>query len=435
MEAVRGRTANRLGPNDTRWPGHRLVTLPNGLRLIMVSRPGTPTAAVRAYVRAGSRYDVEERLSNPSRRVLGLAHLTEHLLFKGTQTHTQRDVFASIEHLGGALDAGTTKEYATLSAAMPREGLPVALDVVAELLMEPACREEDLWNEKLVVLAEIQRARDQRGVLQDLFAETLWREHPFRHPVHGSLEGLHDLDRGTVATFHRKRYVAGNAVLVVSGDVFHDRVQRLAERTVGRLPSGPEQPPLPVAEPALDAPRRAHLSKDIAQTYILIGVPTVSMAHVDRSALKVIERVLGMGASGRLYQRLREEAGLVYTVRAVTAHYEDAGYFAVDTACDPCNAAQVEQAVFDEWERLRHDGVSDGELDAAKGNYTGTLARHFETNRAVAGIFGVEALLHRVEPFEAALKRIDAVSPDDVTRAARAYLDPERAVTVSVGRS
>jgi len=434
MEAVRGRTANRLGARSTRWPGHRLVTLPNGLRLITVSRPGTPTVAVRAYVRAGSRYDVEERLSNPSRPALGLAHLTEHLLFKGTQTHTQRDVFASVEHLGGALDAGTTKEYATLSAVMPGEGLRVALDVIAELLTEFACREDDIWNEKLVVLAEIQRARDQRGVLQDLFAETLWRKHPFRHPVHGSLEGLQDLDRETVAAFQRKRYVAGNAVVAVSGDVPHDQVQRLAGRTVGRLPPGPEQPPLPVAEPALDAPRRAHLSKDIARTHLLIGVPTVSMAHDDRSALKVIERVLGMGASGRLYQRLREEAGLVYTVRTVTAHYEDAGYFAVDTACEPHNVAQVEQAVFDEWERLHH-GVSDGELDAAKGNYTGTLARHFETNRALAGIFGVEALLHRVEPFEAALERIDAVSRDDVTRAALAYLDPERAVTVSVGRS
>jgi predicted Zn-dependent peptidase len=158
------------------------------------------------------------------------------------------------------------------------------------------------------------------------------------------------------------------------------------------------------------------------------------MAHEDRSALKVVERVLGMGGSARLYQRLREETRLVYNVNTVTAHYEDAGYFAVRTACDPPKADLVQEAVLAEWQRLRTAGVSEDELSTAKSNYAGTLARRFETNLALAGIFGVEGLLHRVEPLEEAVARIDAVRQDDVLRVAQRYLDVDRYVAVSVGR-
>jgi predicted Zn-dependent peptidase len=176
------------------------------------------------------------------------------------------------------------------------------------------------------------------------------------------------------------------------------------------------------------------LSKDVHQAHLLIGVLTVSMKHEDRSALKVIERVLGMGGSARLYQRLREERRLVYSVNTVTAHYEDAGYFAVHTACDPQNVAQVQQTILDEWDRLRHQGVSEDELSAAKSNYAGTLARRFETNLALASIFGVEGLLHRVETFEEAVGRINAVGRDAVLRVARQYLDVDRYVAAAVGR-
>jgi zinc protease len=141
-----------------------------------------------------------------------------------------------------------------------------------------------------------------------------------------------------------------------------------------------------------------------------------------------------MGASARLYQRLREETQLVYSVNTVTAHYEDAGYFAVRTACDPRHVAQVQQAILEEWDKLRHRGVSEDELRAARSNYAGTLARRFETNLALAGIFGVEGLLHQVETFEEAVARINGVGRDDVLRVARQYLDVERYVAVSVGR-
>ena len=412
----------------------RVFVLTNGLRLVTVKRPGTPTVAVRAYIRAGSRYDVEHRLHNKSGPALGLAHLTEHLLFQGTRSHSQRELFAQVEQFGGALDAGTTKEYATVGAVMPRQGLPTALAILGEVLTEPALREADLRREKPIILEEIRRAGDGRGVIHDLFARALWRQHPFRHPAHGTLEALRDLEGAAVLAFHRQRYVAGNIALSVSGDVEREEVRRLVEAQFDSLPRGPEQPPIPTHERPPSQARTAHQSKDIGQTLLLMGVSTVGMGHEDRGPLKVVERVLGMGGSARLYQRLREKEKLVYSVRTVTAHYEDVGFFAVQTACAPENKEAVRQAVEETWEELRQDGVNEDDLRAAKRNYAGTLARRFETNRALAGIFGIEVLLGQAEPFEEALRRINAVGGDDVVRAAQTYLDPGRTVIVSVGR-
>ena len=412
----------------------RLTRLPNGLRLISIARPHTPTVAVRVYVRAGSRYDLE-RGTSPSRHPpLGLAHLVEHLLFKGTHQHSPREMFGAVERLGGVLDGGTTKEYLTLSAVVPRQNLATALDVLAEVLLEPALREEDFWQEKLVALEEIRHAQDREAVLFDLFASTLWQMHPLRHPIQGTLDGLHALDYQDILTFYRQRYVVGNTLLVLCGDAEHaEAAQCIAERFAALAP-GPEQPPAPVHEPAMSGPRTVHLEKDVHQTHLLIGVPTVSMKHEDRGALKVMERVLGMGGSARLYQRLREQAPSVYNVNTVTAHYEDAGYFAVHTACAPENTLKVRAAILEEWAKLRQEWISADELSAAKSNYAGTLACRFETNLAVASIVGLEGLLHQVEPFDAAVQRMNAVQREDIQRIAQTYLDVDKCVTVTVGR-
>jgi predicted Zn-dependent peptidase len=294
--------------------------------------------------------------------------------------------------------------------------------------------QDDFWQEKLVILQEIQRAGDRQSILSDLFTVTLWEAHPLRQPVLGSLEGLRALDHDGLCTFHQQRYVAGNMLLVICGDIRHEEARDLAAAGLDGLAAGPEQPPLAVQEPPLSAVRTAHLAKDMRQTHLLVGVPTVSMSHPDRSALKVVERILGMGGSGRLYQGLREEQQLVYHIGTATANYEDAGFLLVQTACAPDKVDQVLAAILAQWDALRRDGVSDEELARAKGNYAGTLARSFETNLARAGILGVEGLLHQVESLREAVARINAVSHDDVVRVARAYLDLERYVAVTVGR-
>ena len=411
------------------------MALPNGLRLTTVARPGTPTVAVRLYVRAGSRYDAEHTPARSSCPPLGLAHLTEHLLFRGTQHRSQRQLFAAVEKLGGTLDADTAKEYLCLSAVVPPQGLPTALDVLAELCTEPALREDELPGEKAVIGEEIRQAQDRASVLFDLFAHTLWPTHPLRHPILGQQQSLLTIDMDNVRSFFRQRFVAGNMLLVICGHLAHEEAQALAARTLSAAPRGLEQPPTTTQELPLDGKRREHLERNLQQANVLLGVPTTDMKHPDRGALKVIERVLGWGGSARLYQRLREEERLVYTVNTVTAHYEDAGYFAVHTSCHPSHLPRVEQAILETWDQLRQHGVSEEELRDAQSNYAGTLARRFETNLALAGILGLEGLLHKVETLEEATQRINAVTREDVLRVARKYLDVERYVWASVGRS
>jgi predicted Zn-dependent peptidase len=408
----------------------QMVRLANGMRLITIERPGSPTVAVRVYVRAGSRYDVEQGISPPP---LGLAHSAEHLISKGTRSRGQREIFAAVEHLGGVLEAGTSKEYCSFYTVVPHEGLETAVDILADLLIDPALREEDFWAEKLVILEEICRAEDRESTIFELFGQTLWQRSPLRNPIRGTLQALHGLDYTTLRSYHERRYTAGNILLVVCGDIGHGAVQQLVAERFAGLRAGPERLPESCDEPPLGGQRKAHLERDVQRALLLIGVPTVSMKHEDRSALKLMERVLGMGGSARLYQRLRQETQLAYSVHTVTAHYEDAGYFAVHTACHPKDMAQVQHLIWDEWVRLREQGVAAGEVDAAKANYAGTLALRFETNLALAGIMGVEGLLHRVEPFDEAVQRINEVRPDDVQRVARQYLDPERCVVVTVG--
>jgi predicted Zn-dependent peptidase len=253
--------------------------------------------------------------------------------------------------------------------------------------------------------------------------------------VLGGLEELRDLDHDSLLAFYRQRFVTGNMVLVVCGDVRPDETQDQAATSFAALPVGGEQLPSPVAEPVPAAPRTVHLERDLNQVHLLVGAPTVSMKHEDRSALKVAERVLGMGFSARLYRRLRQKARLVYNIRTAMAHYEDAGYFAVWGACSPQRVAQVQAAILEEWARLGDEGLHDDELRAAKSNYSGTLVRRFETNWAMAGIHGVEGLLHRVEPFEEAVARIGAVRSKDVQRVAREYLQGDVYVAVTLGRS
>jgi predicted Zn-dependent peptidase len=252
--------------------------------------------------------------------------------------------------------------------------------------------------------------------------------------MRGTVEGLHELEPASLLSFYRQRLVTGNTLLAISGSVKHEKVKRLVSESFARLPNGPERPPDPVAERPLNGQRHAHLEKGVHLTCMLLGVPTVGMKHEDRSAIKVMERVLGMGGSARLYQRLREEAQLVYSVNTVTAHYEDAGYFAVLTACAPENLDEVRQVILAEWDKLRQNGATAEEVQAAKSNFAGTLARRSETNIALATAFGVQGLLHEVETFDQAVARINAVHQEDVMAVAQQYLDTEQYVAVTVGR-
>ena len=403
----------------------KTTALENDLRVITIKRKGTGTVAVRFYVRAGSRFDGGQ---------LGKAHFLEHMLFKGTTTRSPKQIYAAIEAHGGDINAVTTREYSSLRTVTLPSDLPLALDLLADVLINPLLEETSFQKEKLIVLNEILSANDQMGILGDLFIQTLWKRNQLRNPILGTVECLRDLELKDVSSLYTERYVTGNTILVICGDIHHDDALATVQRNLSDFQPGPEQPPTPISEPSLEKCRESHIEKDIHRTYVMIGVPTVGMKHPDRSAIKVIELALGMGGSGRLFQRLREDAQIVYSVNTFSAIYEDVGFLGIRAACAPENLDAVRSAVLVEWNAIKEEGLAEDEIQATKGHYAGRTARHFETNGAVAGIVGIEGLLHEVETFQEAIARIGSVTTKQVIEAARRYLDHERYAVAIVGR-
>lgn len=400
--------------------------LENGLRVITIKRKGTGTVAVRFYVRAGSRFDGDH---------LGKAHFLEHLLFKGTTTRSPHQIYAAIEARGGDINAVTTREYSSFRTVTLPEDLLLALDLLGDVLINPLLAEASFHKEKLIVLNEIMSANDQMGILGNLFIQTLWKKNSLRNPILGTVECLRDLARNDVLEFYKEKYVTENTILVICGDIDHENASTAVDQNLADFHAGPEQLPELIDEPPLETCRESHIEKDIHQTYVMIGVPTVGMKHPDRSAIKAIELALGMGGSGRLFQRLREDEQIVYSVNTFSAIYEDVGFLGIRASCAPENLEAIRDAVLREWRAIKEDGLSQEELQAVKGHYAGRTARHFETNGAVAGIVGIEGLLSTVETFEEAITRINSVTSQEVIEAAQRYLDHERYAVAIVGRN
>ncbi len=400
------------------------IILTNGLRVVCLERPETPTVAIKVLVKCGSRHDGDKH---------GLAHALEHLFFKGTEGRTTQQIYHAVEGVGGQIDAQTAKEYTAFSVVTQDRFLRRGLEVLADIVRHPRLDKTAFLKEKLVILEEMRRRADQRQAIWDFYAGTLWQTHPLKDRVLGYKEDLLELTIEHLRQHHTTFFVPSNTVIAIAGNVtLEDALAVIVEffgDWEGEPPSFPPVPP----EPPLSDKREAWIERDVSQVHLLLGWPAVDMTHPDRHPLKVIGRLLGVGGSSRLYQRLREEQPLAYTVATAAATYEDIGHFAIYTACQPERVDTVRTAIFEEMARLREQPVDDEELECVKTSYEGSLAVNFETNLQIASIHGVEALLDRIEPFEEAVRRINAVTQEDVLRVAQQYFDPDRYVSVAMG--
>ncbi|MFQ5946125.1 MAG: M16 family metallopeptidase [Anaerolineae bacterium] len=402
----------------------RLGQLPNGLRVGTIRRPKGPTVAVRIYLRAGSRYDDG---------LPGLAHLVEHLIFQGSETRSRETIYREIEGRGGLIDAGTSKEYSTFQVNLLQPDLEVGLEVLADAFTQPRFDHSALESERRIVLQEMGRTQDSEGTLLDRFAQTLWQRHPLRWPVLGDEASLARIRRKDLVSFHRKHYVARNMVLALCGAINHDQALEAVGRHFGHLDSGNEVQPDPAEEPPIREPRDATIRRETYQAYLIMGVRGVTMEDPRRFALRLMERVLGFGGDSRLHRRLRDRDGLAYAPQVLAPVFEDAGYFAVRVNHRPENGRVVRKAILEEWERLRDDLVSRGELERAQRAYEGSLARGLETNHRAAGLLGAEALLHRFEPPDERLEKARGESPESLRELARDLFLPEARVAVTLG--
>ncbi|CAN5654184.1 pitrilysin family protein [soil metagenome] len=353
----------------------RRSVLPGGLRVITESMPGVHSATFGVWVGVGSR-DETPRLG-------GASHFLEHLLFKGTRRRSALQIAAEIDAVGGELNAFTGKESTCFYAHVIDRDLPLAVDVVCDVLTNAVIAAGDVDNERGVILEEIAMRDDDPGdAVHDLFSEVLFGDHPLGRPVIGSVQTIEALSRSQIAGFYRRRYRPQTMVVAAAGNVEHRQVLRLVAQAFGNVlgaPAEPDPPRVGVVH-GLGGPARSLgvLHRSTEQAHVVLGSAGLDRFDERRYALGVLNNALGGGMSSRLFQEVRERRGLAYSVYSFASQYAGGGSFGVYAGCQPSRTHEVLSIVRDELAAVAAEGITEEEVERGKGQFRGGLVLGLE---------------------------------------------------------
>ncbi|SHM42878.1 M16 family metallopeptidase [Cryptosporangium aurantiacum] len=427
-EGIAARAVVPSGVADARFGGTvRRTVLPNGLRIVTEALPTVRSVSFGIWVGIGSRDETP--------RLAGASHFLEHLLFKGTRRRNAWDISAQIEAVGGDTNAFTAKEYTCYYARVLDSDLPLAVDVVCDMLTSSLVTASDLEVERQVILEEIAMHDDEPSdVVHDLFTTALYGDHPLGRPVIGTTESITAMNRAQVAGFYRRRYTPPQLVVSAAGNLDHDETVRLVaaafDAATRDLPGGEPVAPRRGAAVSAARPTLAVRAKETEQAHLVLGVPALDRHDERRFALGVLDQALGGGMSSRLFQEIREQRGLAYSVYSYDTQYADAGLFGVYAGCAPRRAHDVLDLMRSELDRVATSGLTDEEVRRGKGMLRGATVLGLEdTGSRMSRIGKAELLYGNILSIDEVLARIDAVTPDDV----RAIADDLFTGPVSLG--
>jgi len=397
--------------------------LPNGVVIVTEKMPHVRSVSVGFWLGTGSRAESAERN--------GIAHFIEHMVFKGTRKRTAEEIAQSVDSVGGMLDAFTGKEMTCFSAKVLDERLPVAVDVLSDLVLHPRFDSEDIAKEKQVVLEEIKMEEDNpEYLIHELFTQNFWRGHALGRPILGSPETVAQFSQSAVSDSFKEWYAPNRAVITAAGNLDHARlVDLVAREFVGAPRSAPAAKPAP---PETHASVEQRDKKELEQVHIVLGVPSYPLAHERRYAASLLNVILGGGMSSRLFQNIRERQGLAYAIESDLSPYTDSGVLSVYAGTSRESAAQLIRSVSDEFRSVRAEGVSDEELRRAKDHLKGSMMLSLESTSArMSNLARQEMYLHRFISLDEMLAAIEAVSREEVHIIARELFVPER-ITLTV---
>ena len=383
--------------------------LDNGLRLITETMPQVRSVTIGVWLARGSRHESDERS--------GIAHFVEHMLFKGTTSRSAQDLAQEIDSIGGQLDAFTAKEYASYYIKVLDEHLPIAVDLLSDLVRNPALRGEDVEREKKVVLEEIKMVEDTPDdLVHEVFTQHFWEGHPLGRPILGSRATVEALTSDTLREFFTGAYVAPNLMVAAAGSLDHPRVRDLITRAFERLPIAadpcPDRPPQP-------RPQVVTRVKDIEQSHICLGGSAYPQNHADRYVAYLLNTVLGGSMSSRLFQNVREKRGLAYAVFSGLNSYRDAGALMVYAGCATESVGEVVDLVLEDLKALKRLPVADDELRRAKDHLKGNLMLSLEnTASRMSNLARQEIYFERQVSLDETLDGIERVTAADVQRVA-----------------
>ena len=396
---------------------HDLTTLPNGLRVITETMPSVRSVAVGCWVDTGSRDE------NPDEA--GCSHFLEHLLFKGSERFSARQIAESFDAVGARSNAFTSKEYTCYWAQLRDEDLPMGLELLGEMLQRPAFRPAEIVSEANVVLEEINMNEDDPSdVAHDQFARTLWGGHALARPVLGTRESITSMSRETIEGYWRRRYHAPSVVVAIAGHVEHADAVSMVEEHFGawdQAAIGHEYGDAAVGTAV------GVTTRDTEQAHLVLGGEGMRRGDERRFAFGILNHVLGSGMSSRLFREIREQRGLAYAVYSFRMPYADSGAYGIYAGTTPHQAADVLTLVREELQEVIDHGITAEELERAKGNMQGSLALSMEdTSSRMVGLgrhelTGVDHLT-----LDETVARIEGVTLEDVHEVGAAVLSGPR---------
>jgi len=384
-------------------------TLSNGVRLVTESMPHVRSVSLGVWLARGSRHETAAQS--------GMAHLVEHMLFKGTATKSAQEIAQDIDSMGGHLDAFTSKEYAGYYIKVLDEHVPRAFDILSDLVLHPAFPEDELGREKQVVLEEIKMVEDTPDdLVHEMFTEHYWQGHPLGRPILGTPETVSSFDQAALFDYFRGAYVGRNFVVAAAGHLEHEAMKALIEEAFAGVPNAGADwtETVPGTSPPF-----IEREKDLEQSHVVVGTPGLPQAHDDRYPSYLLNIILGGSMSSRLFQNIREKRGLAYAVFSGLSSYRDTGLLTVYAGCAAERVPEVVDLVVDEFRTMRTTPVSEDELRRAKDHLKGSLMLSLEsTSSRMTHLARQEMYFGRHVSLDEILHGIERVTPDDVLRIA-----------------
>jgi predicted Zn-dependent peptidase len=401
---------------------HREI-LPNGLIVLSEEMHHIRSISLGIWMKTGSRDEVPE--------LNGISHFLEHMVFKGTKTRTARDIARQVDSIGGNMDAFTGKETICFNIKVLDEHLPIAIDILSDLVLNPVFDSRDITREKGVILEEIKMDEDNPDYLvHEIFTQSFWKDHPLGKPILGTKETVRSFEQEKLFDFYHHRFVPNNMIISAAGNLNHaEFVELIKSRfaALERVPNGFRQP-----APAVTPRVITRNKKSLEQVQLCLGVPSHPISHEKRYVSYVLNTILGGGMSSRLFQKIREDQGLVYSIYSDLNPYRDTGCLSVYAGTSVESTPNVVESILHEFRELKGETIGTEELRRAKDQLKGSLMLSLESSTSrMSNLARQEMYFDRFFSLDETIQQIESVSAEEVTEMANSLFDREKiAVTV-----
>jgi predicted Zn-dependent peptidase len=405
----------------------RSTRLPNRITVLTEHMPGLRSVTAGIWVRRGSRHEAPE--------LNGICHFIEHAVFKGTKRRTARDIAVESDRLGGNLDAFTTHEMTGFAVKVADRSLPQAFDLLADLLAHPRFDQNDLEREQKVILEEMKMVEDTPDeLLGELFNAAYFPGHPLGRPIEGTEETISSFDHNTISTFHAREFSPANLVVAAAGNVEHERLVELVESSFANSAAEAARPEAIEQSPTPAAPILIEQKKELEQAHLVIAAPWPDAKSNDRYAASLLASVVGGGTSSRLWQTIREERGLAYSVGAGGSAFSDVGVFTIYAGTSPEHLDEVLDLSLAEMRRVVVESVSEEELKLAKDQAISSILLGLESSSARVSALARQEIIHgrRISTAET-IEKIEAANADELQRVARQFFTSDSLALGALG--